>query len=191
MTTWVKIQVNALLCSRKPFSFKAPTRLVAHLLQPVWQPIRRARVLRSVLSQYVVIQVELHCEDIILGLLTQLAGDKMRWLLVWFPCVNYIFDSGNDCRGDVTQSSVCPRVQMCLQLRETLRVQLMDANHMLNWSDMMVLGRMEGGRFEYKVSYLHLIFVLMWECYGLCGVWGEKKKDRVHDIFTSFVCIRF
>lgn len=25
----------------------------------------------------------------------------------------------------------------CLQLRETLRVQLMDTNHMLNWSDMM------------------------------------------------------
>lgn len=29
------------------------------------------------------------------------------------------------------------QVQMCLQLRETPPVQLMDANHMLSWSDMM------------------------------------------------------
>lgn len=32
---------------------------------------------------------------------------------------------------------VCFQVRMCLQLRETPPVQLMDANHMLNWLDMM------------------------------------------------------
>lgn len=32
---------------------------------------------------------------------------------------------------------VCFQVQMCLQLRETPPVQLMDVNHMLSWSDMM------------------------------------------------------
>ncbi len=62
-----------------------------------------------------------------------------------------------------------------------------NSNDMLNWSDMMVPRMEQHMNIKSIISPLNICMnVCVWECYSLCGIWGEKKIQFI--IFSINLC---